>query len=139
VRCFECGDMSTTNHHVVPSSLGGTKTVRLCDKCHSLIHRDKEVKTSELTKAALAKKIRNGEKTGGHIPFGYDLRADKKILVKNKGEQKVIKTMSELRLSGLTWRNIAKCLNTRGISTKFGKKWQANSVRRILKREERIR
>lgn len=36
--CFECGLPATFNHHVVPKSLGGKKTVPLCKKCHSIVH-----------------------------------------------------------------------------------------------------
>ena len=36
--CFECGKPSEFNHHVVPVSSGGTKTVPLCAICHGLVH-----------------------------------------------------------------------------------------------------
>jgi hypothetical protein len=36
--CFECEDEATEEHHVVPKSLGGTKTVPLCSKCHAKVH-----------------------------------------------------------------------------------------------------
>jgi hypothetical protein len=38
-ECFECGHPAAQAHHVVPQSLGGTKTVPLCEKCHNLVHR----------------------------------------------------------------------------------------------------
>lgn len=37
-KCFECGNPATENHHVIPKSLGGTKTVPLCSSCHMKIH-----------------------------------------------------------------------------------------------------
>jgi 5-methylcytosine-specific restriction endonuclease McrA len=37
-ECFECGATPGANHHVVPRSLGGTRTVPLCDACHAAIH-----------------------------------------------------------------------------------------------------
>jgi len=37
-KCFECGNPATENHHVLPKSLGGTKTVPLCSLCHMKIH-----------------------------------------------------------------------------------------------------
>jgi len=36
--CFECGGLAEHEHHVVPESLGGTKTVPLCRSCHALAH-----------------------------------------------------------------------------------------------------
>jgi hypothetical protein len=36
--CFECGNIATENHHIVPKSLGGTKTVPLCSTCHMKVH-----------------------------------------------------------------------------------------------------
>ena len=37
-ECFECGKEATEEHHVIPKSLGGTKTVPLCTKCHMKVH-----------------------------------------------------------------------------------------------------
>lgn len=37
-RCFDCGSPADHAHHVVPRSLGGTKTVPLCNPCHRLVH-----------------------------------------------------------------------------------------------------
>jgi hypothetical protein len=36
--CFECGRPAAEDHHVVPESLGGTKTVPLCADCHAKVH-----------------------------------------------------------------------------------------------------
>ena len=37
--CFECGcDENIHDHHVVPKSKGGTKTIPLCGPCHGLVH-----------------------------------------------------------------------------------------------------
>ena len=36
--CFVCGSVAEEEHHVVPKSLGGTKTVSLCSACHGKIH-----------------------------------------------------------------------------------------------------
>lgn len=37
-KCFECGSPASVSHHVIPQSKGGTKTVPLCNECHSLVH-----------------------------------------------------------------------------------------------------
>ena len=67
VKCFECGGCADCNHHVVPRSLGGTKTVPLCHKCHDLVHHGRPVRStsvSELTKAALKKLKDEGVRLG---------------------------------------------------------------------------
>lgn len=38
MTCFECGRDAHHQHHVVPRSRGGTKTVPLCVDCHSKAH-----------------------------------------------------------------------------------------------------
>jgi len=38
MTCFECGNPAECQHHVVPKSLGGTKTVPLCLVCHGKVH-----------------------------------------------------------------------------------------------------
>ena len=39
VECFECGSTENIHqHHVVPQSKGGTKTIPLCNNCHSVVH-----------------------------------------------------------------------------------------------------
>lgn len=38
-ECFECGSIvELQEHHIIPRSLGGTKTITLCGKCHGKIH-----------------------------------------------------------------------------------------------------
>jgi hypothetical protein len=58
-KCFECEAPATEQHHVIPESFGGTKTVPLCSKCHCLVHglggRRDQVK--ELTTRGLNKKM----------------------------------------------------------------------------------
>ena len=62
--CFECGAPATERHHIVPASLGGTKTVPLCGICHAKIHDvdgKRRIRIAELTKAALDAKKARGE------------------------------------------------------------------------------
>ena len=62
--CFECGAPATERHHIVPASLGGTKTVPLCGICHAKIHAvdgKRRTRIAELTKAALDAKKARGE------------------------------------------------------------------------------
>lgn len=63
--CFECNKVAEVfNHHIIPESLGGTKTVPLCACCHGKIHDIKFLTTSELTKRGLARAKERGIKLG---------------------------------------------------------------------------
>ena len=86
------------------------------------------------TRAALAVKQRNGERTGA-VPYGYDLAEDGKMLIENLEEMKAINRMKaclELRWS---YREIASHLTKLCIPTKTGKKvWTHTAIVRILER-----
>ncbi len=69
--CFECGsEEDIHHHHVVPKSLGGTKTLPLCSKCHSLVHSKHLTSTSRLTKEALDKIRIEGKACSGFAQYG---------------------------------------------------------------------
>ena len=55
-------------------------------------------------------------------------------LEKNKEEQEVIRTIKQMRSSGLSLRDIAKELNRRLIPTKKNGIWQGGTVSTILSR-----
>lgn len=117
--CFECGEIACEQHHVVPKSLGGTKTVWLCAECHGKIHGVERLHISKLTKEALAVKKSQG------------IRLGRPVLQASKTEAKVI----ELRTSGMSMGKIADTLNREGIPTATGgAKWHASTVRVILER-----
>jgi hypothetical protein len=129
--CFECGAPADHEHHVVPRSKGGTKTVPLCAACHGKVH-GRRFGTRELTKDALKAKRAKGEKTGGGIPFGFDLVDGR--LKENPREQLVIRLMKSLRDRGYSYAKIAKHLNANGLLTKTGREWLAPMVRKVYLR-----
>lgn len=66
--CFECGAPAAERHHVVPHSLGGTKTIPLCSERHAKVHGidgKKRTKISELTKRGLAQRKQLIKTQGG--------------------------------------------------------------------------
>ena len=129
--CFECGAAADHNHHVVPRSLGGTKTIPLCHKCHGLAHgRDGARNTSELTRLALKKKKEAGERVGD-IPFGFSLAEDGKSLILNEYEQLVILEILELRKKGLSMKKICNYLTDFRFKPRKGK-WNKETIRRVL-------
>jgi DNA invertase Pin-like site-specific DNA recombinase len=94
------------------------------------------------TRAALAVKKDRSEKTGGAIPFGFELGPDKpgangtsiKTLVHCPAEQEVLSVMKTLRASGMTLQEIAAELNARGIERREGGVWEHSYVSRLLKK-----
>ncbi len=89
---------------------------------------------SDRTKQALEYKRLNGEKTGGYVPFGFDLDSCGISLIPNKVEQKTITFMQDLKEQGLSLRGICSQLEQNHIKTKQGKSvWLPNTVSRILK------
>ncbi len=50
ITCFECGNPAHVQHHVVPKSKGGRKTVPLCDSCHSIVHDARLMGIGELSR-----------------------------------------------------------------------------------------
>ena len=88
----------------------------------------------ERTKAALAHKRSRHEKTGGDIPFGYDL-TPAGILIKNDDEQRVIRLIRRLNKRGYSLRGVCSELQKEGHKTKRGNyKWHPQTVSSILKR-----
>lgn len=126
-RCWECNAVGDVHeHHPVPQSRGGTKTIPLCEGCHGKAHhRDGAMSTSALTKAALQAKKARGEKMGG-VPFGAG-RDD---------AAKAVRIMLDLRAQGMTLRAIVAELDRMGIATQKGRKWTATTVKRILDRAQ---
>lgn len=105
---------------------------------------------SEQTISALQHKKDQGEKTGGDVPFGYDVihmgfktqtvkgvDVQKPIckLVENKTEQKAIRLIQRLRAKGHSLRSICRELEKEGHRTKTGKTtWNPKTVSMIIKR-----
>jgi hypothetical protein len=132
--CFECGGPHECDHHVIPQSLGGKKTVPLCERCHDIVHDKRHNRRDSLralTSAALQRKRARGERVG-QIPYGSQLAADGVHLEPHKQEQMVIDDVHELRAAGLSLRAIAAELSKRGIYTRTGRTFAATQIKRIL-------
>jgi DNA invertase Pin-like site-specific DNA recombinase len=88
---------------------------------------------SERTRAALSHKRANGYKTGGEVPYGYNVRKDGR-LTKNPREQRSICLICGFREKGHSLRSIAAELDQRGVKSKKGRNWNAMSVKAVLDR-----
>jgi hypothetical protein len=59
--CFECGSTNGIHyHHIIPRSLGGNKTIPLCNVCHSKVHDRKFTNFSELVKKGIEDRKKQG-------------------------------------------------------------------------------
>lgn len=137
--CFECGlpDDAMCDHHIVPASKGGTKTVPLCRACHGKVHDKTFYHISKLTKDAMSVKRKNNVRISHRIPFGYVSSPDGVHLTEVAAEQAWINKMVTMRNSGVTLNGIAMYLIRNKVFTKMGGKWSACGVRSILKRYQR--
>jgi site-specific DNA recombinase len=89
----------------------------------------------ERTKAALAHKRSKSEKTGGDIPYGFDLTPHG-LLTQNTDQQKVIRLIRKLHGQGFSLRGICSELEREGHQTKRGNvRWHPETIAHILKRE----
>jgi site-specific DNA recombinase len=94
------------------------------------------------TKSALAVKKGRGEKTGGAIPYGFELGPDKpgaggkivKTLVPCQAEQDALALMKTLRTGGMTLDAIGTELTARGITRREGGRWDPQYIHRLLRR-----
>lgn len=88
---------------------------------------------SERTTTALRHKKANGEKTGGKIPYGFNVNGGQ--LIPNPEEQRAITSIRELRSADCSLGEICEWLRQEGIPTKTGKSWHPSTVAGILKRQ----
>lgn len=86
---------------------------------------------SEWTKMGLAKVKRDGRKTGGPTPFGYNVDEAGK-LHPNLRERKVIGRIMKLHSTGMKYQTIGNQLNDQGIVTKTGRKWFSQTVKNVV-------
>jgi len=140
-KCFECEIAEDLQqHHVVPRSRGGTKTVTLCYSCHMKAHgRDsKGLNMSRLTKEALARLKEQGVQLGNLESLNKH-RAKGTATMKARGQANVSKyspiVKAILADGPLSVRKVAKRLEDMGVKTPQGKtKWSYAMTQKIMKR-----
>lgn len=127
--CFECGEVrGLHNHHVVPRSLGGTKTIPLCERCHGLVH-EKDLRIANLGARKQKAMQERGEYIGGRPPYGF--QNVNGVLVEVPHELDAIRQARELRARPMTLRAVAAELEARGILNRVGKRFDAESIWRM--------
>lgn len=137
-RCFECGHPASHEHHVIPRSLGGTKTVPLCSFCHPKAHgKHGYWGVSELAQKRVQRMRANRQWTGGVPPYGYRIDANRR-LVRVDSEWHVLKMVLAKFMLGMSAYKIATQLNELGTPTKNGApKWTRCVVKQIVRRRRK--
>lgn len=111
--CFDCGQLSDHDHHVVPQSKGGTKTVPLCVKCHSLVHSHPGLATSALTKEGIERRRAAGLRVGPLRKYS-DAQNEEVVRLRALGRSyTAIK-----KLTGMSLGHIANVLWRRAVGTR---------------------
>jgi hypothetical protein len=121
VRCFECDSPAEHDHHVVPTSAGGTRTIPLCGACHAKAHGHDgfAASTSVLTRQGLARARAAGVRLGA--PPASALVPES------------VARARELRASGLSLRAVVARLNAEGVPAGRGGKWWLRTLTSALK------
>jgi hypothetical protein len=141
--CFECGAPATEDHHVIPESLGGTRTVPLCGQCHNRVHdgnwkrRDNH---SELTKEGLRRAKERGVRLGNH-KNADEARAKGRAaqtVSANQFALKMYDIILPLKNQGWGLDKIAEYLNSENIATVRGGKWYNKSVSNVWVRAKKL-
>lgn len=88
----------------------------------------------ERTSTAMQYKIRQGEYTGGKVPYGYRRSADGKHVEPYMDEQVVIARARKLRSELGSMEATVRALEQEGYRSRSGKPFEPVQVRRMLKR-----
>jgi site-specific DNA recombinase len=122
-------DMVSIQEHIDTTTAAGKMVFRML----AVLNEFERDQIAERTRSALQYKKSKGEKTGGTVPYGFDVQDG--ILIKKSSEQKAIRLMMELRRKGYSFRAICKELEKDGCKTKTGgDTWNPKTIRAILKR-----
>ena len=78
-------------------------------------------------------KAKGGDKPAGVCPFGYQYSEDKKSVVIDEDEAKIVKFMFTEGQKGASLSEITDELNAKGWRTRRGNEWTRGSVRAILR------
>lgn len=134
--CFECGLPAEHQHHVVPKSLGGTKTIPLCVACHSKVH-GRQLNHNSLVRAALAARRARGLPLGNVANLylhGSPIAQANKANAQADAERLRPIVEALARDGHTSVRAVARELNRRGYKTSLGGAWHPTTASRLLGR-----
>ena len=138
-ECFECGATEELQeHHVVPKSRGGTKTVTLCYSCHMKAHgRDsKGMRHNRLCKEGINKAIKKHGKCywGNQRGIGLDKAHQAHKTKSKQHDEKVGNLAIDMLEDGFSYGQISDKYNQLKIPTLRAGKWNKGSIYRMTQR-----
>ncbi len=96
--CFECGQPAEYDHHVIPKSKGGTMTVPLCGKCHSIVHDVDMVTMRSLAQQKLKANRKNRVKVEQYARDAAKLEVQKEM--RELRQESLYQIIAELKKHG---------------------------------------
>ena len=116
---------ANTGENITEAMMGDPMRRALVQIQGILAELDKNMIVAKLRKARERNKISNG-RCEGRKPFGM-----------KPGESLVLEHIRKYRAQGYQYWSIAEWLNAEGHKTRYGKKWHAGTVAKILAREKK--
>ena len=114
----------------ISEQLGEDKTSILIEALIEAMDEDYSINLAEEVRRGMTEKAQRGEVVSTP-PFGYDVKDN--VFVPNPETAPVVKMIFNKYLSGRGCLEIAKELNTMGIRTKYGNKWENRGVEYVLR------
>ena len=139
--CFECDQPADHQHHVIPKSRGGKRTIPLCTGCHGRVHeRNFPVNHRTLTIEGLRRAKARGVKLGNLISLreAQEKGAQGNVEAANAFAIATLPIIETYQRQGLTVREIARELNKAGVKTLRQGRWHGSTVVKTLQRAYHI-
>ena len=114
----------------ISEQLGEDKTSILIEALIEAMDEYYSINLAEEVRRGLTEKAQRGEVVSTP-PFGYDVKDN--VFVPNPETAPIVKMIFNKYLSGRGCLEIAKELNTMGIRTKYGNKWENRGVEYVLR------
>ena len=115
----------------ISEQLGEDKTSILIEALIEAMDEYYSINLAEEVRRGMTEKAQRGEVVSTP-PFGYDVKDN--VFVPNPETAPVVKMIFNKYLSGRGCLEIAKELNTMGIRTKYGNKWENRGVEYVLRK-----
>ena len=108
----------------------------LQERIIDIMNEQESLRIGRRVSSSLTSKANKAKHCGGIPPLGYDVIEEK--LVITESEAKIVKSIFEMYLSGLSYQKMADQLNEKGLLTKAGNPFSKHSFYDILRQKKYI-